>query len=357
MVTFPMIPGIEINISLLVFLGLMVGVVSGFVGVGGGFLMIPALIILGFPAHLAVGTSSAWVVGNSIIGTLRHRQLGNIDMKLAILMGIGIIGGVEAGVRILNWTRNLGLANEVVLSITILILIIIGTYTFWEARRTKAESAHMSRKKGRLPQDMSPASISARLQQANIPPMIYFAKSKITLSLWIVLAAGFLTGVLAGFVGLGGGLILVPFLVYLLGLPSFMAVGTSIFQVIFSSSWGCIRHTMSGNVVIFAAFILLLGSSVGVQFGILVTRYARGIAMKYILAASMLVAVLGSILKLIDILSEGAIGWLQNGVFAITFGGMGLIVAMIVGLFIAGIRYKSGKQIPKRAESLMVSKD
>ena len=247
--------GIEINIFLLVFLGLAVGIVSGFVGVGGGFLVTPVLIILGFPAHFAVGTSLTWIVGNSIIGTLRHRQLGNVDMKLGALMVVGTVCGVEVGVRILNWTRNMGLADEAVLSVSICMLLIIGVYTFWETRRRKAELDDMLRRKEKLPPDVREVSISSKLQRINIPPMIHFAKSRVTISLWLILAVGLFTGILAGFIGVGGGIIMVPFLVYLIGLPSFMAVGTDIFQVIFSAAYGCIRHTMSGNVIIFAAFI------------------------------------------------------------------------------------------------------
>jgi len=353
MITFPMMPGIEINIFLLVFLGFAIGVVSGFVGVGGGFLMTPALIILGFPAHLAVGTSLAWVMGNSIVGTLRHRQLGNVDMKLGLWMMVGTMSGVEIGVRVLNWTRNMGVADEAVLSVSICMLLIIGGYTFWETRQAKAKLDDMIRRKEKLPPTMRAASISARLQRIKIPPMIHFAKSRVTISLWLLLAIGFFTGILAGFIGVGGGIIMVPSLIYLIGLPSFMAVGTDIFQIIFSATFGSIRHTMSGNVIIFAAFIMILGSSIGIQFGVLVTRYVREISMRYVFASSILVAVLGSILKLINILSESAITWLQTGVVAVTFGGLGLIMIMIASLFITAIRYRSGRHIPTWVESLV----
>lgn len=357
MITFPMVPGVEISLFLLVFLSIAVGVVSGFVGVGGGFLMTPALIMLGFPAHFAVGTSLAWIIGNSIVGTLRHRQLGNVDMKLGIVTVVGTVSGVEVGVRILNWTRNIGLADEVVLSISMCLLLIIGAYIFWEARQRKAELDDMIRKKEKPPADVKATSLSARLQRINVPPMIYFTKSRITISLWLVLTIGFVTGILAGFIGVGGGFILVPILIYLIGLPSFMAVGTSMLQIIFPAAWGCVRHTMGGNVIIFAAFIMILGSSGGIQFGVLATRYLREIAMRYILASSILVAVLGSILKLIDILSEGAITWLQTGVLAVTFGGLGLIMVLIASLFIAAICYRKGRRIPTWTESLITGED
>jgi len=356
MITFPMMPGFEINIYLLAFLGFAVGVVSGFVGVGGGFLMTPTLIILGFPASFAVGTDLAWIAGNSIIGTLRHRQLGNIDIKLGIIITAGIISGVEVGVRALNWAKSTGLAEEAVLSVAICMLLLIGGYTFWETHQAKAKLDDMIKRKERLPLVMRATAISAKLQQINLPPMIHFAKSRVTISLWLLLAIGFFTGILAGFIGFGGGFIMVPSLIYLVGLPSFMAVGTDMFQIIFSASFGSIRHTMSGNVIIFAAAIMILGSSIGIQFGALATRYLRGISMRYIFSFSILVAITGSILKLISILSESTTIWLQTGVIMVTFGGLGLIMIMIASLLIAAIRYRRGRHRPGWMESL-VSKE
>ena len=357
MTMFPVIPGIEVNMLLLVFLGLAVGVVSGFVGVGGGFLVTPTLIILGFPAHFAVGTSLTWVIGNSIVGAFRHRQLGNIDMKLGIWMIIGTLSGVEVGVRILNKVKDMGLASEAVLSVSIVMLLTIGIYTLREAHRRKAKLDGMLRRGEKLPPTMRAPGISERFKLINIPPMIHFTKLRLTISLWVILVIGFVTGILAGFIGIGGGLIMVPSLMYLIGQPSFMAVGTDLFQVIFSASFGGIRHTMSGNVIIITAFILLVSSCIGVQFGALTTRYVRGVSMRYVLAVSILICVLGAILKLLDILIELPGAWLRIGSVAVTFGGMGIVVAIIVGLFIIAIRYRSGKHIPIWVESLVAKED
>ncbi len=348
--------GLEINTFLLVFVGLAVGILSGFVGVGGGYLMTPALIILGLPANFAVGTSLSWLVGNSIIGTLRHRQLGNIDMKLGSLMVAGMMCGVEVGVRLLNLTKSIGVTDVVVLSTSTVILVVVGTHTFKEVRKRKAQLDKVLKRRGKLPSAMRLPPIARRLQGLNVPPTIHFAKSRLAVSLWVILAIGFLTGVLAGFVGVGGGFVMVPSLIYLIGLPSFMAVGTDIFQIIFSASFGCIRHSMSGNVIIFIAFLLMLGSSVGTQFGALVTQYVRGISMRYVLVISILLCVVGSILKLLDLLLAVPAPWLQAGAVAVTFGGIGLVVAMIIALYIMAIRYSHGQPVPAWIESL-VAKD
>jgi len=356
MITLSMI-GVNISIVLLVFMGLAVGMLSGFVGVGGGYLMTPALIILGLPANIAVGTSMAWLVGNSIIGTLRHYQLGNIDMKLGLLIMIGTMCGVEVGVRLLNLTKGTGLSDIIILSGLIVMLAVIGMHTFREIRGRKAQLDDIRKSKGKLPPAMRSSSMGRRLQSLNIPPVIHFAKSGVTLSLWVILSIGFLTGTLAGFLGVGGGFVMLPSLIYLIGIPSFMAVGTDIFQIIFSACFGCIRHTMSGNVIILIAFLMLLGSSIGTQFGALITQYVRGIAMRYVLVSSIILCVVGSILKLINILLPVSISWLQEAAVGITFGGMGLVIVMIGALFVMAIRYRRGQHIPAWVVSLVAKGD
>jgi uncharacterized membrane protein YfcA len=353
MIFLPMVSGLETNIFLLVFLGLAVGIASGFIGVGGGFLMTPALIIVGLPANFAVGTSLTWITGTALIGTLRHRQLGNIDLRLGICMIVGTMWGVEGGVRILNKVKEIGFADHAVLATSIAILLVIAIYTLREAHRRKAVLDAIVRKGEKPPTAMMAVGISRRLQNIRIPPMIHLTKSRLTISLWVLLCTGFITGLLAGFIGVGGGFIMVPSLVYIVGLPSVMAVGTDMFQIIFSAAFGCIRHTMSGNVIIVVAFILVLSSCLGVEFGVYITRFVRGVSIRYVLAMSTLLCVLGSVLKLLDIILEMPRSWLQTGSIAVVFGGMVLVGAMIIGLFIVTVRYRSGKGIPIWAISLI----
>ena len=356
MITFAVLPGVDINIYLLIFVGLGAGILSGFAGVGGAFVVTPALIILGFPAELAVGTSLTWVAGNSIVGAIRHRKLGNVDMKLGLVILVAAMGGMEVGVRILNRTRDTGVADEAVLSIAICMLLIIGSYTMFESIRRKRELDVILREGGEAPPAMSAPSFSKRLQGIYLPPMLSFARSGITISLWILLAIGFFIGMLAGIIGVGGGFIMVPALVYVVGLPSFMAVGTDLFQIIFSASYGCIRHSMSGNVVIFAAFIMVAASSIGVQFGAAATRYVRGVSLRIMLGISLLLFAVGTILKLVGVLAGEGAAWAEAASMAVTFGALGLIVVMIVALFIMALRYRRGYQIPGWLESLVSSK-
>jgi uncharacterized protein len=338
--------GVNVSIFLLVFIGLAVGILSGFVGVGGGYLMTPALIVLGLPANIAVGTSMAWLVGNSIVGSLKHYQLGNVDIKLGLLIMIGAVGGVEFGVHLLNLTKGTGLSDTIILSVLIIMLVAIGSSTFREIQRRRAQLDEILKSKGELPPAVRLSSMGRRLHSLVIPPVVHFAKSEVTLSLWVILAIGFVTGTLAGFLGVGGGFVILPSLIYLIGVPSFMAVGTSIFQIIFPACFGCIRHTMSGNVIILIAFLILLGSSIGTQFGALITQRVRGIAMRYVLVISIILCVVGSILKLINVILPVPIAWLQLAAVGATFGGMGLVIVMIAALYVIAIRYRRGQHVP-----------
>jgi uncharacterized membrane protein YfcA len=352
MITFPVMPGVEVNLFLLILIGLGAGILSGFTGVGGAFVITPALIVLGFPASFAVGTSLVWVLGNAIIGAFRHGKLGNVDMKLGLVLLVAAIGGVEVGVRILNGAKAMGLADEAVLSISIFVLLVVGIYTLSESIMKKRKLDKMLARKEELPPDMRAAALSRKFQGVNLPPRLHFAGSGVTMSLWILLAIGFFIGLLAGITGVGGGIIMVPSLVYLVGLSSFMAAGTSLFQVIFSAAYGSIQHTISGNVIIFAAFIMVLASSTGVLFGASVTRYVRGVSVRMVLGVSALLFAAGAVLKLCGVLLEGS-DWLETASLAVTFGGLGLTLLMIIALFITALRYHRGRRIPAWAESLV----
>jgi len=296
-------------------------------------------------------------VGKSVVAVLGHRKLGNVDMKLGLVLLVAVAGGVEVGVRLLNWARNIGLADEVVLSISICMLLIVGIYTSLEGIKRKRQLDRMLAQKEKLPAAMTATVLSQKLQSIGIPPMLHFAKSRVTISLWIILAIGLFIGMLSGLIGVGGGFIMVPSLVYLIGLPSFMAVGTDLFQIVFSAAFGTIRHTMSGNVIISAAFIMVVAASIGVQFGVMVTRYVRGVSVRIILGLSILLLAVGTILKLLNVLMGEAITWPEIGSLAVTFGSMGLTVIMILVLFIMALRYRGGKNVPGWVESFVAKED
>lgn len=348
-----MLPGSEINLYLLIFLSLASGVISGFVGVGGGFIMTPALIILGFPAHYAVGTSLLWVTANSIVGTLRHRRLGNVDIKLSIVTIVFMICGFEAGIRALTAAKDAGLADAAVLIVALCVMLTIGSLTFWESVHTKSRLDRILKEHDSSQTNIDAASLASLVSRIRIPPVIYFPKSNVRISLWVLMVIGLLVGTLGGFIGIGGGFVMVPSMVYLFGVPSFIAVGTSLCQVILPSAFATIRYAMEGSVIFYAALIMICGSSIGVYFGALLTKYLREISMRFILASTIFIAILGSILKLIIVIAGSESPCLHNGMVAVTFGGLALVLCMLVGLFIAATRHRKGKYIPAWTESLV----
>ncbi len=351
------ISGVELNLLLLIFLGFAVGTISGFSGAGGGFLMTPALIVLGLPASFATGTSLMWVAGNSIVGSFRHRELGNVDMKLAIITLFSMMSGLEIGVRLLNTVRDRGVANEAVLAASILVLLLVGAYTFRESMKRKKELDQMHKAGEKLPPPVAGLTlISRKLQSLKIPPMVHLKTAKLTMSLWVVAMVGIFIGTLAGFIGVGGGFIMVPSMVYIIGAPSFVAVGTNIFQEVFSASYGAIRHSMSGNVEIFTAFIMVLSASVGVQLGAQATKYLRGVSMRFTLSFAILFAAIGAILKLLYFTLPET-NWLSAASIMTTFGGTGLVLALILWLFLMGLSYQRGRKIPDWAVSLVAREE
>jgi len=353
MIELSMIQGTEVSVLLLIVLSLATGVISGFVGLGGGFIMTPVLIILGFPAHYAVGTSILWVMGNSIIGTFRHKHLGNVDFKLGGIMIVFMICGVELGVRAITAAKNAGLAETSVLLVTICSLLVVGGSVFWESTQTKSKLDKMIKENKEVNENISFSFFISLISRIQIPPVIHFSKANTRISLWMLMLLGLVAGTLSSFIGVGGGFIIVPSLVYLFGVPSFVAVGTNLFQIIAPTAFGAARHTLDANVVIFASFIMIIGSSAGIYFGSLLTRYLREVSMRYTLASSILVAVLGSIFKLITIVSQNDADWMQSGIKIITFGGLAFIVCILIGLFIAALRKRNGKYIPIWIQSLV----
>jgi len=352
-----MIPGVEVNVFLLAFMGFVVGAVGSFIGGGGGYLLTPALIVLGIPGSFAAGTGVLHIAGMSAMSALRHRSLGNVDMKLGILLLIGVLGGTEVGVRLVNYSKTRGLSSEAVLIVSVVLLTIVGIYTVREVRAAKRRLDEMLARTGSAPRDVTSSGMSRRIQAIAIPPRITFQTSRTTLSLWIVLLAGFLTGLVSGFMGIGGAFILMPVLIYLFGVPSHVAVGTGLFQIAFSSSYGALRHGMSGNVLILVAVIMVLGASIGAQIGTLGTRYVRGPSVRGVLGFSVIVGALGAAFKLADALAGEGVRWLQIGAEICTFGGMGLLIAMIAGLLIMAFMYRRGLKVPTQFESLLVKEE
>lgn len=272
------------SFPLLIFFGLVIGALGGFFGVGGGFLMVPMLnVVFGIPYNIAVGSDLGQMCGMSTAATVRHMRYGNIDFKLGFLMIAGTATGVEVGATILELLKHSGTISVFGRSVDAMtfvmsllyaaLLIFLGQAMIRESLRTVRSLRGVARSADQTP--VSPTVV--RLRTLKLWPMVSLPASGIeSISLWVILGVGFLTGFLSGMLGVGGGFIRMPALVYILGCPTVVAVGTDLFEIVFSSGYGVLTHAFKGNVHLVLILALLIGTTVGAQIGASYTRKAGG---------------------------------------------------------------------------------
>ncbi len=298
---FPII-GISVNPFILAGIGFLVGIMGGFFGVGGGFIAGPLMFWLGVPINFVVGTDLAHMTGKSIVAARRHRAMGHVDIKLGAIMVAGTIVGVEIGAQIIERLQAAGVADLVIGLVYIVILLLISFFTGWESIR----ALRMIRTDEIAVEDaVGFQGIARRVQGLKIPPMMSFPKSGIaSISMWTVLGVGFLTGLLAGSLGVGGGFIRMPMLVYVVGIPTHIAVGTDLFEIMFSAGFGTLTHAIKGNVDILMALVMQTGAALGAQIGAISTRFFVGPRIRLFFSALPLI---GAVLVLIRLISGGTI--------------------------------------------------
>ncbi len=284
----------SIHILIPMGLGLAVGLLSGLFGVGGGFLMTPLLIMAGIPSTVAAATDSNQIVAASTSGTYAHWKLGNVDFKMGVylLMG-GFLGGL-VGVQAIKMLQAMGNADFVIKMTYVLMLGLVGTFMFFESLRS------MMKNKGTAPA----ARHSTRKPKVarfleSLPFQTRFEKSGITHSALVPIFLGAIVGVLAAVMGVGGGFLMVPIMVYGLRMPMHVVVGTSLFQILFT----CIEVTFlqaytNHNVDFILAVLLLLGSTVGAQIGTVLGRKLKGDQLKILLSAIVLAVTVKIVLEL-----------------------------------------------------------
>jgi len=271
----------SVNIFILIGLGFGVGLLSGLFGVGGGFLMTPLLIMLGIPSTVAAATDSNQIVAASTSGTYAHWKVGNVDFKMGFYLLVGgFIGGL-LGVQAIKLLRAAGNADFVIKITYVLMLGIVGTYMF-------IESINSLRKK---PSDTVQSQKTSKFTKMlnSLPLQTRFEKSGVTHSALLPLIFGGIVGVLAAVMGVGGGFLMVPVMVYILRMPMHVVVGTSLFQVLFN----CIEVTFlqaytNHNVDFILAILLLLGSTIGAQVGTIFGRKLKGEQLRVLLAGIVL---------------------------------------------------------------------
>lgn len=287
------ISGATVSVAPLVVIGFFVGVIGGFFGIGGAFMVTPALNIFGFPMAYAVGTDMAHMIGKSIISTFRHWKFGHVDVLLGSLMITGTLAGVEVGARVVMRLTEMGIADPVIRDVYIFVLGTLGLYMLWQYFQANRQSLI----EFRVVKDVTGSRLTDLVQSLKIPPVIYLPRSGFSISLWVILLVGILTGFLAGFLGVGGGFVRVPALMFVVGVPIKMAVGTDLFEIIVSSTYGGFTYALKGTVELYGAMIMLSGAAVGAQIGTIATRYVFGIKMRLYFACCVLGAAASVMVK------------------------------------------------------------
>src|SRR5215469_11851879 len=262
----------------LVVVGFGIGILGGFFGVGGSFIAGPALRLMGVDWNYAVGTDLAHIVGKSIVAARRHRTLGNVDLKLGLIMAIGTIGGAEGGAQLIQVFKRAGNVNTVVSWVAIVVYLGISVFMLWESQKTLRSHKGRSHKAAVSKVDHSAfGPVTKRIQRIRIWPMISLPTSGIQeISLWTILLVALVGGFFSGFLGGGAGYIRMPSMVYVLGIPTHLAVGTDLFEIVISASYGTITHAIKGNVDILIALVMHTGAVIGAQIGVVATQYFAG---------------------------------------------------------------------------------
>lgn len=274
---------LSMNIFLVIGMGAIVGFLSGMFGVGGGFLMTPLLIFIGVPPAVAVATESNEITAASVSGALAHWRRQGIDVKMGVVLIIGGAIGSFFGAQVFTYLRSLGQVDLMISLAYVLFLGLVGGLMFWESMR-----AILRQHRGYVPPKVSREE-RHKAWIHTLPFKVRFKKSRLYISALLPLAIGMLVGVLAAIMGVGGGFVMVPAMIYILGMPTNVVIGTSLFQIIFVTALTTIFHSVNTQTVdIFMAILLLVGAVVGAQVGARVGLKLRGELLRALLAAMVL---------------------------------------------------------------------
>jgi len=265
----------NINIFLIVFIGMIVGALSGLFGVGGGFLMTPLLIFLGIPPVVAVGSEAPHVLASSVSGVIAHWRKKNVDFKMGFFLLSGGLVGSTVGVNLFKLLKTYGQIDIVIQFLFIVFLGFIGISMAFESAKTTIKNYRTT------------SAIRTKLHQHSwihgLPFKLRFHRSKLYISAIPPILIGFFVGILSAMMGVGGGFIMIPAMVYILGMSTNVVVGTSLFQIIFvTANSTFFQSYLNQTVDIVLSALMILGGVIGAQIGVrigsqLKAEYLRGI--------------------------------------------------------------------------------
>lgn len=338
MYVFMPIAGVYIFWPGLIILGIGVGVIGGFFGMGGAWMVTPGLNILGFPMAFAIGTDIAHMAGKSLISTMRHGKFGNVDYKLGLIMLVGTVVGFEVGAQMVMWLERMGNVEKVVRWIYLVLLILIAWMVFHDVSKRKQKEREAEQQGKRVDALTTGIEWHKTLHKIKIPPMVHLHVAGIYCSAWLPIAVSFLTGWLAGILGIGGGLIRMPALIYFIGCPTHVAVGTDLFEVAISGLYGAATYTYKGRTELVAAIIMLIGAAVGAQVGSVATKYIKGYGIRIAFGVAVIACSVSILFKLLAKLYPVYGALLDNSATVVILGTVGLLSLYIIVAFVKGAR-------------------
>lgn len=267
---------VSVNAFLLLGLGGIVGILSGMFGVGGGFLMTPLLFFIGIPPVVAVATEANQIVASSFSGVLAHFRRRTVDIKMGLVLQLGGLIGAGLGVVVFNYLKSLGQVDLLVTLCYVVFLGVVGTLMFIES----LNAIFKSKRTG-----SAPAPRRQRGWVHALPFKMRFRTSGLYISVIPPIMVGVAVGILAAIMGVGGGFIMVPAMIYILGMPTKVVVGTSLFQIILVTAFTTMLHaTTNYTVDIVLAVLLLVGGVIGAQIGTRIGTYLKAEQLRILLA-------------------------------------------------------------------------
>jgi len=289
------IADLSINVFLIVGIGALVGFLSGLFGVGGGFLLTPLMMMIGIPPAVAAASDSNQIVAGASSGAFAHWRQGNVDFKMGLIILLGGLAGGTVGVQVVKVLRAVGNFEFAMKLIYVVMLGFVGGAML-------VESVNALRKIRQIEPGTAPSMADPQPSQffRKLPLQMHFQKSRIQTSAIFPFLIGFAVGFLAAMLGVGGGFIMIPAMIYIIGMSTVTAVGTDLFQIVLTSANVTFQQAMTNKTVdILLALCLLIGSTLGAQFGARASRFFKGEQIRALLALIVLVIMVKLLLDLV----------------------------------------------------------
>jgi hypothetical protein len=227
-------------------------------------------------------------------------------------------------------------------------------YTQMETQAANKKTIKMESEGIKVGRELITSKVPAFFQRISLYPIVRCRTARLVISMWVIVIVGMITGILAGFLGVGGGFVRVPALIYIIGASTHIAVGTDLLEIIVSGGYGALRHSMMGNVDFIAVLFMIVGAMFGAQFGSIATSYVRGPAIRYILSYSLILATVGAFLRLAYMLTGSKYAALSFFAVVFTLGEMFFLCFFIMSLVYFAVRHQHGKSVPDWIPSLVV---